>query len=100
MSYYNTTNEKGETLKRNKRKGKRQDEKLLEWFTNYQYGTPSQAHACMPNSPLTSVRRAISSLTEKGLLVKTDKKRVGPYGRHEYIWKLAVSTATIEEELI
>ena len=39
-------------------------------------------------APLTSIRRAIHDLTDKGLLFKTDRKRHGLYGRPEYIWSL------------
>jgi hypothetical protein len=38
--------------------------------------------------PLTSVRRAISTLTREGVLKKTDKQRTGYYGKREYMWRL------------
>lgn len=36
--------------------------------------------------PLTSVRRAINTLTEEGVLIKTDRTGEGEYGRPERYW--------------
>lgn len=41
-----------------------------------------------PKTPLTSFRRAISSLTKRGYLEKTGNKVKGFYGRKECQWKL------------
>lgn len=38
--------------------------------------------------PLTSIRRAITTLTQSGALVKTGAKRKGVYGRQEHVWTL------------
>jgi hypothetical protein len=37
--------------------------------------------------PITSVRRAITVLTDKKKLIKTDHTRSGLYGKKEYIWR-------------
>jgi predicted transcriptional regulator len=37
--------------------------------------------------PLTSIRRAMTNLCKRGLLVKTDATRVGIYGKQEHIYK-------------
>jgi len=39
-------------------------------------------------TPLTSIRRAITDLTNRNRLVKTDKKVLGSAGRKTYTWKL------------
>ena len=39
-------------------------------------------------TPLTSIRRAISDLTNRNRLVKTDKKVLGGAGRKTYTWRL------------
>ena len=39
--------------------------------------------------PITSIRRALSDLTSECKLTKTDNKKLGPYGKHEFTWKLA-----------
>ncbi len=52
-------------------------------------GRRSQAHRLYPDNgtPLTSIRRAITVLTNKGLLQKTDEQISGVYGKPEYVWK-------------
>lgn len=37
--------------------------------------------------PITSIRRAMTNLTELEALVKTDKYRIGPKGQRETIWE-------------
>ncbi len=44
--------------------------------------------------PITSVRRAMSNLTQAGVLIKTQNKRMGMYGVENYTWKLAVNSKT------
>ena len=38
--------------------------------------------------PITSIRRAITNLTNDEKLVKTDNQKTGPYGKPSYCWKL------------
>jgi len=98
MSYFNTTNESGTTLKNNVAKAKSQEEEILNLFIfnkmhfinkiykNYKLGlSPSQIGL---NYPITSIRRALTNLTKQGKLIKTNEKRIGMYGRSEYVWKL------------
>lgn len=40
------------------------------------------------NTPVTSIRRAMTNLTEAGLLVKTDQKIIEEYGKPNFQWKL------------
>lgn len=54
--------------------------------------TPSELHACVEFSswPVTSVRRALTNLTAKGLLQHFPAhRRPGPYGAKESTWGLA-----------
>ena len=37
--------------------------------------------------PITSIRRAISTLTKQGKLTKTNELRKGRYGKKEHVWK-------------
>lgn len=95
MSYYNTTNESGATLKNNVEKAKSQEEKLLEHFYNFVWGfNPSLLHSAFESYPITSIRRALTNLTKQGKLIKTYEKRIGMYGRSEYVWKLNEKTCT------
>ena len=42
----------------------------------------------LPECPITSARRAMTNLTESGLLVKTDMRRER-YGKKNHVWRLA-----------
>lgn len=89
MSYFNTTNETGGLLKEYRRKASSQDVLVLEMFMNGEPYSPSQVQsAVLPNAPITSVRRSITNLTTIGKLIKTGRKVMGLYNRHEYCWKL------------
>lgn len=56
--------------------------------------SPSQVLENFPGHkpPLTSIRRAITTLTQAGALVKTETKRKGAYGRQEHVWTLPEAT--------
>lgn len=38
--------------------------------------------------PITSIRRAMTNLTEKGYIFKTNHQRTSLYGKPEYIWEI------------
>ena len=40
-------------------------------------------------APITSIRRAITDLTNEGKLVKTNSLKKGNYGKKCHCWKLA-----------
>ena len=96
MSYYNTTNETGETLAKYKEKAITQEDYIM---LKMYYATSKDTNfvtsasmflglAGFEKSPLTSIRRAITNLVNKGKLVYTGEKRQGLYGRNESIIKL------------
>lgn len=91
MSYFNTTRESGQTLIDFHRKAKRQEDDILEIFKEFKKLSPS--HCLMKyqqrtgkNPPLTSIRRAITNLTDDGKLAMTNEKMKGSYKRDEHIW--------------
>jgi hypothetical protein len=88
--FFNTTHEGGELLGRYQAKAADQELIILEFYQFVGLATPSEAHEqCFGDkTPITSTRRAISNLTKKGRLRKTPDKRIGPYGRPEYIWSV------------
>lgn len=104
MSYFNTTNESGTTLNNNVAKAKSQEEEIINVFifekgisikkeTNLGF-SPSELYDGLETYPITSIRRALTNLTKQGKLIKTDEKRIGMYGRSEYVWKLNENTCT------
>jgi hypothetical protein len=88
-TYFNTTHESGTALKRSRKSCGEQETLIAEMFRERGRLSPSQAHRLYPDNgtPLTSIRRAITVLTDKGLLQKTDEQVRGVYGKPEYIWK-------------
>ena len=97
-SYFNTTNESGTDLSTSEKKAKRQDEYILDFFkyNALREFTPSEIHSNIPelhHAPLTSVRRAITNLTDNGLLIKTIHQREGLYGKKTFTWKLKPTKA-------
>jgi hypothetical protein len=94
--FYNTNKEKGEELKASKVKALSQEERILDLFhedRRYFSHSPSEVRGFLKRrymgvGPLTSIRRAMTNLTIKGKLVKTDKMVRGPYGKNEHLWKL------------
>lgn len=82
------------------RAAQRQEDMILGWFRQCEEAvpgararwTPSDVHSEHPFRywPITSVRRALTNLTTRGLLLhhRTDR-RPGPYGAKESTWSLA-----------
>ena len=86
MSYYNTTEETGSELAESHAKAKTQEKKILLCF--HDKGNPLSASVIcdMLNDayPITSIRRALTDMTNQGDLEKTDKKVMGRYGTVSY----------------
>jgi predicted HTH transcriptional regulator len=88
MSYFNTTNESGKQLEIFEQTAKNQEEQILELMKLYKKLSPSDVNKYFTNYPLTSVRRALTNLSNQGKLIKTNEKKLGIYGREEYIWSV------------
>lgn len=96
--YYNTTNVTGQQRELFQEKATTQNEKVLQLFKRFKTPlSPSQVlkyyidSANTPNSsktPITSIRRSITTLTERGELIKTEFQIDGPYNRPEFLWRL------------
>jgi hypothetical protein len=95
--YYNTTNETGISLKTNFEKADNQTRLTLAVFQTYPNKNLSandvwafliDNESINEQTPLTSIRRAITDLTNQDRLVKTDKKVLGLAGRKTYTWRL------------
>ena len=96
MSYYNTTSKAGIALSEALSKAKTQEDKVLtlleETRDNF---TASDVHNVLGlNCPLTSIRRALSTLKSYGEIVRLDITKAGVYGHQEYFYRLP----TDEEE--
>jgi len=96
-SFHNTTGFKGNILKQAEKHCKTQEVEIYNYFkavTKKKPGTiltPSMIWKILfqhTGTPITSIRRGITNLTEKGLLEKTERQKPGIYGKPEHYWKL------------
>jgi hypothetical protein len=90
-SYFNTNAENGGALSVSKERAIRQQNRILSFFMSFpgQNFTPEEIHKALygDNTPLTSVRRAITNLTQAGKLVKTDDMKVSSFGKKTHSWR-------------
>ncbi len=90
--FYNTTQERGGTLQTYRTKAETQQERVLAIFKTYDLVsmTPFEVLRLSGlNCPVTSIRRAISDLEKKGMIVKSGY-RTGQFGRVNNTWKLKI----------
>jgi hypothetical protein len=95
-SFFNTTGQTGEDLVKSNDKSLNQNELILKVFKEFSNNkfTPFDILYNIQriygrDFPITSVRRGITTLTEQGLLVKSDKaESKGIYKVPNHSWKL------------
>jgi len=98
MAYYNTNRETGSTLSLSWGKADKQENMILEIFSDKMRHTlnglaPHQVRDQLVQRygkryPLTSIRRAISNLTDNGKLMKLERMVMGNYGKKVHTWRL------------
>ena len=95
-SYHDSLREIQINKKEYELKAGKQDAIVLAIFKSFPdlYIAPSVLHDALiieklipSGTPLTSIRRALTNLTDRKLLIKTDKKQKGNYGRAETCWR-------------
>jgi len=93
-NYFNTTQLKSTELKEAKMKATKQDEKILQQFkenpeTSYFASTLWMNLFDVDNTPLTSIRRSINTLYNKGKIERLEEKADCPmYGKKVFQYKL------------
>ena len=93
--YYNTNDETGETLHSSRDTATKQEDLILAIFETYPnegltpFDIEDFAHDQEVSWPITSIRRAITDLTNAGKLTKTNTKKLGKYGKFVHTWKLS-----------
>ena len=96
--YYNTNEETGTTLNSSRKNAIKQEDLVLGIFQKHrvQSLTPEEVNNALEQDghifPITSIRRAISTLTNSGKLTKTSKLRGGKYNKNEHVWKFKPQT--------
>lgn len=90
--FYNTTSETEPELSDYRGKTTCQDAAIIRYFErlNGNPASPFQVWTALFNdqTPITSIRRSITNLTEEGILEKTELKCKGVFGRPEHLWRL------------
>jgi hypothetical protein len=90
--HWNTTNLSGDDLADRKRKAAVQEQAILALYRQHgQLGPWEVWRLTGEQWPITSIRRAINTLTRRGELVKLATYRMGPVGAREHVWSLPVS---------
>jgi len=92
-SFHNTIDASGQTLIDFEQKAQTQEDVILDLFKQYDKTdlTPDEVLLLckFENTPITSIRRAITNLTKQGKLIKTNIQRKGQYGKLTFAWKIA-----------
>jgi hypothetical protein len=95
MTFYNTIGETGDELSKSIAQAKSQEAKIMKCFKYYEgryprlrFSPSMVLNMTKLRCPITSIRRAMTNLSNEGKLVKTDKKVKGLYGKQEHLWSL------------
>ena len=90
--FYNTYNLQGKELKERKMRVGSQNRIILDFFKAHPgiLFTPFevQRYTGLIRTPITSIRRAMTCLTDLGYLVMTNKMKEGEYGEKNHTWRL------------
>lgn len=91
LSYYDMTNLQDQDLFREQINAESQEARVFNHFINhrrFEFTPFDILHQVFDDAvPVTSVRRAITNLTDRGQLVRTNNKRPGDYGKLCYTWR-------------
>lgn len=90
-TFYNTTHEHGDTLTASRTQAARQDDQILSLFISNPQAlfAPHEVQRELNVSwPLTSIRRSMTNLTDRGCLEKTGQMRAGTFGKQVHTWRL------------
>ena len=90
--FFNTIELAGAELKQAEEQAGSQNDQVLKIFRDHpdQSFTPPEIHKLYANwnTPLSSIRRSMTTLTKADHLVMTSEMRPGWYGRNNHCWKL------------
>lgn len=104
QAYYDTLGLDDEALADRIAQAETQEERVRTYFEARPQLrlTPFEVQDLLfPHTPVTSVRRAISTLTDAGVLEKTSHMKEGRYGEPNHTWTLATGEkqATIFDDV-
>lgn len=95
LDFFNTIHLSGEALKEALAQCNNQAERILKILSNGKPKTPAEVHGVYQshyaNTPITSIRRAITNLTINGELEKLEEMKEGNYGKPNHKWKIKIT---------
>ena len=97
MGYHNTTKLAGEDLIESKEDAIAQERMIYAWMLDRSGMdfTPFEVKRGTGISCINSVRRAMTDLTSRGLLVKTGNRRIsGPFRKRNFCWTAPAESQT------
>ena len=102
MSFYNTNKENAKESLDSSLKAKRQEVVIYDLFLLFSKPlSPSMVCDALNNKwPITSIRRAMTNLTDDGAIVKTQETVKGIYGKNEHLWSLPEKVANSKQALL
>ncbi len=89
--YYNTNKDTGETLSNSQVITVSQEDRIYEYcktFKPYDIAPHHLTGLFSENTPITSIRRALTNLEKWGKLIKTDRMVMGSYGKMVHTWRI------------
>ncbi len=93
MTYFNTLGETGEELEQSQAHTEHQEAVILGFFKSHRGRsfTPFEVRSIINwhAKPITSVRRAMTNLANRGFLVKTAEMRMEQLGKPNHTWMMA-----------
>ena len=90
MPFYETIDQVGSALTESNKKTRKQEDLIYSLFVKRNEPlSPSMVLSQSGlNCPITSIRRAMTDLTNSGHIVKTDRQVRGMYNKPEHLWEL------------
>ena len=91
-SFYNTIHLEAKELSEAQQKALTQEQRILRFVIQFHGQNSSFSPSAIAGSvfddnvPITSVSRAMTTLTKRGDLVKSAMMIIGPYGKPEHLW--------------
>ena len=90
MTFFNTIDENPDELAKSQAQALTQEQRIMSCFNQYEKPlSPSMVLSISGlNCPITSIRRAMTNLSDNGKLEKTKEFVMGNYGKKEHLWQL------------
>jgi len=99
MTFFNTIDENPDELAKSQAQALTQEQRIMSCFN--QYETPLSPSMVLSisglNCPITSIRRAMTNLSDNGKLEKTNEFVMGNYGKKEHLWCLPKKPETFTQ---